>query len=171
MEWDQLFADLESQFLAQLRQEALGESVDLWEGEVGRLSLLSRLVGSISRPLQVDTLSGAVWRGHLQDVGANWLRLAGPDGPVVVLLPAVVTVSGLTGATKTQLPVLANLTVNPVLRSLARSFAEVVIVTASGRLTGVIAQVGLDHFDLLSPGRTKPVSVVLAQVEAILPQP
>jgi hypothetical protein len=147
--WQELFADLEAQLLAEQRRELQAEVADRTRRERADVTVLDRAVRSIGRPVTVVTGAGAV-RGTLDDLGKDWL-LVQEDGRHAALVPlaAVTAMVGLADHSDDERGMGRRFGVGVALRAIARDRATVAIHDVAGGLaTGTIDKVGADHLDL-----------------------
>lgn len=149
MRWDQLFDDLEAQLGAEERRERDSEVADRTRRERASVALLGRFAGSVGTPVGLRLLTGRQLRGHLLDLGEDWLLLRlETGGEVVVPVLAVAGVSGLP-ARSTATRTARRFALGYALRGLSRDRAQVAVTDSGGHvLTGTIDVVGADFFDL-----------------------
>lgn len=149
MRWQELFADLEAQLLAEQRRELQAEVADRTRCEQAEVTVLDRVARSLGDVVTVVTGAGAV-RGVLEDVGKDWL-LVQEEGRHAALLPmtAVTALVGLANRSDDDRGMGRRFGVGVALRAIARDRAPVAIHDVSGGLaTGTIDKVGADHLDL-----------------------
>lgn len=149
MRWQDLFADLEAQLLAEQRRELHAEVADRTRRERAEVTVLDRAAKSVGSPVTVVTGAGAV-RGVLDDLGKDWL-LVHEQGRHAALLPmsAVTALVGLTPRSDDDRGMGRRFGVGVALRAIARDRAPVAIHDIAGGLaTGTIDKVGADHLDL-----------------------
>ncbi|RNI23198.1 hypothetical protein [Flexivirga caeni] len=149
MRWQDLFADLEAQLLAEQRRELHAEIADRTRRERAEVTVLDRAARSVGRTITVITGAGPV-RGVLDDLGKDWLLLQ-EHGRHAALLPvaAITAVVGLAGHSDDDRGMGRRFGVGVALRAIARDRAPVAIHDAAGGLaTGTIDKVGADHLDL-----------------------
>lgn len=152
--WEELFADLEAQALAEERVELEVEVADRTRRESARLRLVDRLRGAAAsgREISVTTRGGDPVTGQVGGVGPDWLLLEAAGAEVLVSLAAVETVSGLgpeSAAPGSEGLVAARLGLGHALRAIARDRAEVRLSTVGGlTVVGTLERVGQDHVEL-----------------------
>jgi len=158
--WDELFADLESQFAAAQDAELSAEVADRIRSENARTGLAERLAGATGREVRVVALGGAVTTGALRRTGPDWMLIAERGGSdVLVPLASVGVVTGLTGAVAQPGGggvVAARLGLGHALRGIARDRLPVVVDLVDGTSTGgTVERVGRDHLDLSDAGSAR----------------
>ena len=167
MRWDELFADLEGQYLAGQAQALAAEVRDRTRREASLLSMTDRL-----RPVLGSVPTVAVWgvgpvTGRLHDVGPDWLLVCETGG--AQLLVPTAAVLGLVGVGRaSDVPggegaVGRRLDLRYALRGLARRRAGVHVVRRDGSVvTGTLDRVGSDHLDVAEhpPGEPRRAGAV-----------
>lgn len=157
--WEQLFADLNSQFAELADGETLAELPDRQRTETGRLTIVQRCRGNIGASVRVRLRGGKVHSGELRDVGPDWILLdAGSSGELLIALSAVTTMEGLSARTGAQLsPVDGRFDLRLALRRIARDRAPVMVGVIDGSadrqaggtdLAGTIDRIGADFIEL-----------------------
>lgn len=179
MRWEQLFADLDSQFTDLADAELLAELPGRQREAAGGISMVQRLRGSIGASLRLGIADGAVHAGLLQDVGPDWLLLRlGAVGELLVALSAVTLVDGLGAATGTPLSVVdGRFTLRLALRRIARDRAPVVLnVVGAGEATvgpteiaGTIDRVGADFVELAQHATWEPRRAEAVRSRVLVP--
>ena len=147
--WQDLFADLEAQLLAEQRRELQAEVADRTRRERAEVTVLDRAARSLGAVVTVVTGAGAV-RGALEDVGKDWL-LVQEEGRHAALLPmsAVTALIGLASHSDDDRGLGRRFGIGVALRAIARDRAPVAIHDVAGGLAvGTIDKVGADHLDL-----------------------
>jgi hypothetical protein len=147
--WDDLFADLESQWEAEQRRELDAEVADRTRRERAVVGLADRLAAAGSRPLAVTVRDGSRLRGKVVDVGDGWFLLGeSARPPALVPTAAVTAVTGL--AARAVAGTLGrSFGLGYALRGLSRDRCVVTVVDVAGTTsTGTIDAVGADHLDL-----------------------
>lgn len=148
MRWDRLFDDLEAQLEAQDRRERDGEIADRTRAERARVTLSERLVAAVGAQLALRLLGGDDVRGELLDTGEGWLLLQERTRTVLVPLPAVVSIHGLSGARRDDARA-RRFGLGYALRVISRDRRPVVVGDiAGGSAHGTVDAVGADAFDL-----------------------
>ena len=168
-----LFDDLEQQAEGLQLAERDAQVAELGQGEYAELPWAARLHGSTGRPVRVRLLGGRVLEGDLQRVGADFFVLAGPRVDWVVCGDAVAAVAGLAdrAVDERARSVLARLTVRSMLRRLAESHAEcLVLLRDDTQLAGRLGRVGRDFVELRAGGERVDV-VPLGALAAVQEQP
>jgi hypothetical protein len=153
MRWDQLFADLEAQLVAQETSEEQAEEASRARAEHGRLQLVDRLRGSLGHELSLRCRGAGELTGRLLDVGVDWLLVVDRQGrEVLVAAGAVTVVAGLGAMTAAPQPdgaVARRLDLRRALRGLARDRAPVsCLLEDGGALSGTVDRVGADFLEL-----------------------
>lgn len=171
MEWDALFADLESRFEAERRAELAAESAELAQAEAAGVTLADRLRARMGHEVHLRTLHGFQVDGVVREAYPAFL-LVDEGAGVCALVPvaAVATVGPLGGAAVPAGQVERRTTFAAAVRTLARSGARVRVVMAGGEVIGRIVRVGADHLDVLPDGAQNNagrVSVSLPAVEVV----
>ena len=149
MRWEDLFADLESQWDAEQRRELDAEVADRTRRERATVTLGDRLAGAGAAPVSVTLRDGSRIGGRVADVGDGWFLLGEP-GRVTCLVPmaAVVSVTGL-AARAVEGSVGRRFGLGYALRAVSRDRAVVRVTDATGATcTGTIDAVGSDHVEL-----------------------
>lgn len=149
MRWQDLFADLEAQLLAEQRRELQAEVADRTRRERAEVTVLDRAVRSLGRVVTVVTAAGPV-RGVLEDVGNDWL-LVQEHGRHAALVPlsGVTAMVGLATRSDDDRGMGRRFGIGVALRAIARDRAPVAVHDVAGGLaTGTIDKVGADHLDL-----------------------
>ncbi|MGN6415288.1 hypothetical protein [Flexivirga sp.] len=147
--WQELFADLEAQLLAEQRRELQAEVADRTRRERAQVTVLDRAARSLGGVVTVVTGAGAV-RGTLDDMGKDWLLLQ-EQGRHAALVPmgAVTAIIGLAARSDDDRGWGRRFGIGVALRAVARDRAPVAIHDIAGGLaTGTIDKVGADHLDL-----------------------
>jgi hypothetical protein len=151
MRWEDLFADLESQWDAEQRRELDAEVADRTRRERATVGLYERL--SAARGEQVDAVlaSGVRVSGPVADVGDGWVLLSDPRPsaqPMVVPFGALVSLVGLRPRAAGQ-GMGRSFGLGYVLRGLSRDRAVVAVTDLTGAVTtGTIDAVWSDAFEL-----------------------
>lgn len=149
MRWQDLFADLEAQLIAEQRRELSAEVADRTRRERAEVTVLDRAARSVGELVTVVTAAGRV-RGTLEDLGKDWLLLQ-EQGRHAALLPmsAVTAIVGLSVRSDDDRGLGRRFGLGVALRAIARDRAAVAIHDIAGGLaTGTIDAVGADHLDL-----------------------
>ena len=149
MRWQDLFADLEAQLLADQRRELQAEVADRTRRERADVTVLDRAARSVGNVITVVTGAGSV-RGTLDDLGKDWL-LVQEHGRHAALVPmaSVTALVGLATRSDDDRGMGRRFGVGVALRAIARDRAAVAIHDVAGGLaTGTIDKVGADHLDL-----------------------
>lgn len=147
--WQDLFADLEAQLLAEQRRELQAEVADRTRRERAEVTLLDRAARSVGQLVTVVTGAGPV-RGTLDDLGKDWLLLQ-EQGRHAALVPlaSVTAIVGLAMRSDDDRGMGRRFGLGVALRAIARDRAAVAIHDIAGGLaTGTIDRVGADHLDL-----------------------
>jgi hypothetical protein len=146
--WESLFEDLEAQLEEEDRLARAAEVVERTRAERAALTLLDRLLAHVGQSLGWHLIDGDVLAGRLIEVGTDWVMLeSGPQ--LVVPLPAVAAVSGLSRMALTGPAPARRLGLGVVLRGLSRDRSAVAVRVRGGRLVlGTVDRVGADHLDL-----------------------
>jgi hypothetical protein len=162
VDWDeQLFAfldDLEHQAEALYDADRVGELADRSRSEYAAVSLASRLMASVGRPVVLEVLGVGLVSGTVQRVGADWCLMHGPSQDWVVRLPAVLSVEG---GSERSVPEVAwssvsRLGLGSALRRLADAGERCLLRAVDGSTRDVvIVRVGRDFVEAtMGEGRT-----------------
>lgn len=147
--WERLFADLEAHLDEVDKLEREGDVAERTRAERANIRLVDRLAGSHGE-IELVLRSGGRLRGHVVDVGAEWLVVTAPQR-VLVPVDGIVSVSGLgrPGDGGSRRPT-RRLSLAWALRALARDRATVRLTDILGvQVTGTIDIVGADVLDLV----------------------
>lgn len=146
MRWDELFADLESQFSAAEQRELEREANELSRIETSQLALLEILNASQGSSIHLTLRNDAMHHGVLERVGEGWILVSDGAGSLLIPTAQIVLCSGLPLRVEVQRKKIRH-TLQSALRAISRNRAEVVIdVETKGQhqVRGVIDQVGGD---------------------------
>lgn len=156
--WEELFADLEAQVVADERAELDSEVAERTRREAARLRLVDRLRGAevagheVVVSVRGDGGGHPAEHGRVGGVGSDWVLVVRDGVEVLVALAAVESVLGLgpeSAEPGSEGTVVARLGLGHALRAVARDRAEVRLATVSGTvLVGTIDRVGADHLEL-----------------------
>lgn len=152
MRWDDLFADLESQFTAMEDGDLYGEVAERIRLEVGRITVLDRLRGAVGTVVRIELVTGQPVQGELVRVGKDCLLIAsGRSEEWLVPVAALAAVHGLgPWAERAGGAVAAKLGLTYLLRGIARDRSPVTVHGLANEqpVTGTIDRVGADFFEL-----------------------
>ena len=149
MRWELLFADVEAQLAAAERAEIDAEVAERTRAEWARVQLADRLRAAVGAPLQIVLTGGHRVRGTCADAATEWVVVRDDVAQVLVPLPAIASVTGITSSVAPAAPeVLRRLGLGHALRVVLRDRRSVRLVTHAGVLTGTVDRVGADHLDL-----------------------
>jgi hypothetical protein len=153
MRWQQLFADLEAQFIEAAAASDRAEDASRARLEMGAVRLSDRLRGALGHPVLLRCRGAGQVAGTLMEVGVDWLLLEDDTGrEVLVSSGAVLAVGGLgrqTAAAEPDGAVRSQLDLRRAVRALARDRAPVQVVVEDGAvLIGTVDRVGADHLEL-----------------------
>ncbi|HEV8056644.1 MAG TPA: hypothetical protein VGP51_09165 [Nocardioidaceae bacterium] len=152
MRWDELFADLESEWGALSAAERASETADRTRAELAQITLLDRLRASVDGVVDVRTGAGER-HGVISRVGADFVLLDEMNGREL-LLPtgAILGVSGLAMAARSALavgPVASRLGLRSALRGLVRDRSAVTVLQwGECSVHGTPRVVGADYLEL-----------------------
>ncbi|MBM9468213.1 hypothetical protein [Nakamurella leprariae] len=166
MRWEQLFADLESQFERLADADVDAEIAPRARAAFADVELTARLVPAIGTPLRVRTL-GPVLTGVLDAVGPDWLTLTESGRrDRLVALGAITSIAGVGRSTAPPMGVVARRwTLRMVLRGLARDRSPVALALAgadparvddAAQVGGTIDRVGADFLELATHPEWEP---------------
>ena len=151
MRWEDLFADLESQWDAEQRRELDAEVADRTRRERASVGLYERLAAAVGEEVSVVLATGVRVSGPVADVGAGWLMLSDPRPsaqPMVVPFGAVAALIGLRPRAAGQ-GMGRSFGLGYVLRGLSRDRAVVAVTDVTGSVTtGTVDAVWSDAFEL-----------------------
>ncbi|GAA3630353.1 hypothetical protein GCM10022200_11340 [Microbacterium awajiense] len=162
MRWDRFFDDLEDQLSSEWEAERVALETEAERLRLSRVTLRERLMAlaaeGAASEASLELCDGAVVRGTMSGVGADWVALAlsGARGGALVPLPAVAWV-GMpeSDLLRSARPLAARsslsdrITFGFVVRDLGRRRSGVEVHLSGGRvLTGTIDRAGIDHLDL-----------------------
>lgn len=163
VEWDHLFADLESQLAAEWEAERAALDAESERLRIAKLSLRERLrtMTSASSHAVVELASGERWDCALRAIGADWIGVSVSDDRRLRIIPlgAIAAVAVDHGALLASLADAAaeargaslreRMTLGFVLRDLARRRTPVTLARRGGDPQhGTIDRAGADHLDL-----------------------
>lgn len=150
MRWTQLFADLESQADALAAAELDGEVAERTRIETGRLTFADRLRAAEGQLVELRCAGAGAVGGRLDRVGPDWLLVAEPAGPeVLVPLRSVLSVVGLGRRSTLAGPATVPLGLRSLLRGVARDRASVRAVLLDGvPVDGTVDRVGADYLEV-----------------------
>ena len=170
--WEKLFAQLESEFVFEDLMELHTTAAELSRAEMARVQLTERLAAAVGREVEVALGGGRSISGDVVNVNPEWLLLTISGKAVIVPTAGIVAVFGLpvtarvsAGRSDDHSPDRAShpalrtgeeealaVSLNSVLRSIARDRAVVRVSTNNHSFAGRVQRVSADHFDLLSGG-------------------
>jgi len=179
--WDQLFAELEAQYLqfaAAAEDAELGERIRV---EQGAVPVGARLAGALGRPVRISVSAGRPVAGTLRSVGPDWVLVGEGSGREALLsLSAMTIVEGLTAATGAPLTGVAQrLDLRFALRGLARDRSPVALTIPGGRgvsgtddteLTGTIDRVGADFIEMALHAAWEPRRAAAVRQVVLVPR-
>lgn len=173
MRWEALFADLEAELAAAESMEIAAEVADRSRWEVGRLTLVDRLLATVGGSISIS-VPGSTLVGRLRAAGPDWLLLdESAHRSALVPLRAVRSLSGLSAyavAPGSEGLLHSRLDFRYALRSLARGRAEVVVVLVDGaRLPGRIDRVAADFVEMSEHPADEPRRPVAGGAGRIIP--
>lgn len=159
MDWDeQLFAaldDLEQQAEALYDADREAELADRGRAEYATVTIASRLMASVDRPVSLEVLGVGRVEGSLRRVGSGWCLLHGVAGDWVVPLGGVSAVGGASGRSVPEVAwsPLTRLGLGSALRRLAEERVRCLLHLRDGtRHEGTIGRVGADFAEVSGPG-------------------
>lgn len=165
MRWEDLFADLEARFDAEIAGQDAAAVSDVARSARASVPLADRVRASLGHPVELLVADGEWVRGTVLDSGAEWVLLADLHRRLVVATAHVGAIRGLAARVDPGTTVQRRLGLGHVVRGLSRDRATVRLRTASTSLVGRIDRVGADHLDLATDRRgEKLVTVPLAAV-------
>ncbi|MEU2347489.1 hypothetical protein [Modestobacter sp. NPDC049651] len=160
MRWEQLFADLEAQAVAEEARAADAESGSRARAEHGRLRLVDRLHGAVGAEVLLTCRGAGQVGGRLLEVGPDWLLLQdAQQRELLVGTGAVRAVGGLTAVTvpAPEGAVARRLDLRRALRGLVRDRAAVQVLLDDGTaVTGTIDRVGADFVEVAEHPADRP---------------
>jgi hypothetical protein len=146
--WDDLFADLQAQWEAELRADDDVEIRELAEAEAAGTSFGDRLRARRGAPLTVRLADGSDRTGVVADVAQEWVLIAERERRHLVPVAAIAVAWPLGGAAPAPGAVERGLGLGHVLRALAAEGHDVVVRTRGGDHAGLLVRVGADHLDI-----------------------
>ncbi|WP_435300568.1 hypothetical protein [Timonella sp. A28] len=171
--WEQLFTQLESEFAFEELMTLHTAAAELSRAETSRISLYERLRADAGNEVELLFEAGRSLKGTLTICHIEWLLLTIAGATVIVPLASIVAVKNLTNRSMVE-PAhdaekphgekkptgrpskisadLQRISLNSVLRSIARDRSYVRVATRGNTLSGRIQRVGIDHFDVQSGG-------------------
>jgi hypothetical protein len=159
MRWDDLFADLEGEFVAGRQLELDAEIADQTRAEQAQITLANRLRARIGAGVTLHVAGVGTVQGTLRRVGADFLLLDA-TGETVVPLDAVTASSGLPPDAVAEAgvsEVARRLPMRTVLRALAADRAYVLVRRRTGESDGgTVSRVGADFVDLVLHDPSEP---------------
>lgn len=181
MHWDHLFEDLEGQLASEWEAERAALDAEAERLRISRVELRSRLRALLADDalLTIHAMVGSPIRGHLSDLGADWIALQ-PERPralCLVPLAAVMTIEVDHGRllssldeTERTASVRERMTLGFVLRDLARRRIAVRVILSDGSdVHGTIDRAGSDHLDIAVHDRGAPRRASEVQAFRIIP--
>ena len=172
MEWDALFADLESRFEAERRADLAAQSAELAQAEAAAITLADRLRARVGHEIHLRTRTGHQVDGLVREACPAFVRVdEGAGVQALVPVAAVALAAPLAGLSVPAGEVERRTGLAAAARALARSGARVRVLAAGGEVAGRIVRVGADHVDVLpdaaTGGVSGRVSIALAAVEVV----
>lgn len=176
MRWEQLFADLDSQFTDLADAELMAELPARQREAAGSVTLVQRCLGSVGAAVRVGVTGGRTHAGLLRDVGPDWLLLqVAAAGDMLVALGAVTVIDGLGAATGAPLSLVdGRFTLRLALRRIARDRAPVSVAVVDGakapeEVSGTIDRVGADFVELAQHAVWEPRRAQAVRSQVLLP--
>lgn len=151
MQWDDLFADLQAQWDAQVQAEDDALVAELAEAEVAGTRFADRMRARHGERVNVRLADGSDNAGTVTDAAMEWVVLADGDRRHLIPVAAIAAAWPLAGSAPTGGTVERTLGLGHVLRALANDGAPVVVRHRGGEAVGYVVRVGADHLDLQSP--------------------
>ena len=163
--WEELFADIESQFERQLDAERLDLEAETERLRIGRLSLIERLerMSGGDMPVRLVLVDAQSIEMSIESTGADWIageaRLGErrrativPIGSVAEVVPHGRLPDRRREVAAARSGLAERIGFAVVLRDLCRRRVEVDLCTLTGIHHGTIDRVGTDHLDLAIHG-------------------
>ena len=147
--WREVAADIESRIEADIRQDAMGEEVELRHGEEATTTLANRLYAHVGRDVTL-ILGGDPLRVRLEECAEEWLAGATATGLTIARLCAIDAVVNLPVAVEARPGVARKLGLTSGLRRYADG-RYITCRTREGLHMGVLARVGRDFIDVDTP--------------------
>lgn len=148
MRWDDLFADLEAQWQAELKAESSYEIHELAQAEAAGTTIADRLRARQGNLVTIRLLDGSDRAGVVGQAGAHWCVLAEGSRRHLIPTDAVVVAWTLADTAPPLTAVQQALGLGSALRAVANHGSSVRVDTIAGQFSGYIARVGADHVDL-----------------------
>lgn len=148
MRWEDLFDDLEAQWLRELQADQEALLPEMVRAERAAVGWSDRVATAIGQALMIVTAAQRV-SGVLRDLGRDWLLLEEQRRSVLIPTTAVLGISGLPYRSRSETSHGRRIGLGTALRGIARDRSAVTVHdTAGGLTTGSIDWVGADHFDV-----------------------
>lgn len=151
MLWDDVFAELQAQFVAAEREEEELRIGELVAAEHAGVTFADRCRSRHGQQLTVRLRDGSHRTGQVRDATRTWVMLAERERRSLVPLTAVVLAWPLHGSAPEPGRVEARIGLGHALRALAERSLPVLVRTHVGDHRGRIVRVGADHLDLAGP--------------------
>lgn len=158
--WQELFTDLQQNFLGQERIDRSYLVSDLREAELAHLELKRRLTASLGNEVSVRVITGGQHNGVLTQVHDYWIEIAQVGGGIghrIIPLEALDYLTVLEVANVKMAPQETQ-SIKETLASRIRSVAferkTVAVETRSGEAEGVIMNVAKDYFEIILKTKT-----------------
>lgn len=153
--WQELFTDLQQNFLGQERIDRSYLVSDLRAAELASLELTRRLTASLESEVNVRVITGRQYSGVLAEVQNHWIeinQMGGALGRRIIPFEAIDYLSVLEAANvkvASQKTRGIKETLASRIRSIAFERKTVAIETRSGEAEGIVINVAKDYFELI----------------------
>lgn len=148
MRWEDLFDDLEAQWLREQRADQEALLPELVRAERAAVGWTDRVATATGQTLTITTAAQRI-SGILLDLGQDWLLVEEQRRSVLIPVVAVLGISGLPYRNRSEISRGRRIGISTALRGIARDRSAVTVHDTSGGLTtGSIDWVGADHFDV-----------------------
>ena len=148
MRWEDLFDDLEAQWLREQRADQEALLPELVRAERAAVGWTDRVATATGQTLTIATAAQRI-SGILLDLGQDWLLVEEQRRSVLIPVVAVLGISGLPYRNRSEISRGRRIGISTALRGIARDRSAVTVHDTSGGLTtGSIDWVGADHFDV-----------------------
>lgn len=165
MRWDDLFEELEAEFLAASCLESEAEILEMVHAEAATVDLTDRLRHRVGAQIHVRLRNSETRHGVLHEANHAWIMIHDQHRRFLIPHAGIAFAWPLGGAAPRSEGIAGRLTLGYALRKIAAAGLEVRLLTDGGAMNGRIGMVGADYCDLRTP--TGVVAVPWAAIVAI----